>query len=132
VAIKIILKKNVKGNERMVLDELDMLQRMKHPHIVRFVDWFESRVRFPSSFQDQEIWLTGRQDKYYIVTELATGGELFDRICEQGKFTEKDASQTIKQVLDAVNYLHRNNVVHRGKQKKYWFSASHADRLMQI
>lgn len=97
VAIKIILKKNVKGNERMVYDELDMLQRLKHPHIVRFVDWFESR------------------DKYYIVTELATGGELFDRICEQGKFTEKDASQTIKQVLTAVDYLHRNNVVHRGE-----------------
>ncbi|KAK4251973.1 kinase-like domain-containing protein [Corynascus novoguineensis] len=95
VAVKIILKKVVRGNERMVLDELDMLQRLKHPHIVKFVDWFESR------------------DKYYIVTELATGGELFDRICEQGKFTEKDASQTIKQVLDAVNYLHKNNVVHR-------------------
>jgi len=44
VAIKIILKKNVKGNERMVLDELDMLQRLKHPHIVKFRDWFESRV----------------------------------------------------------------------------------------
>ncbi|KAI2613979.1 calcium/calmodulin-dependent protein kinase 1 [Hypoxylon fragiforme] len=95
VAIKIILKKNVKGNETMVWDELDMLQRLKHPHIVRFVDWFESR------------------DKWYIVTQLATGGELFDRICEQGKFTEKDASQTIKQVLDAVNFLHHRNVVHR-------------------
>ena len=45
-AIKIILKKNVKGNEKMVYDELEMLQRMKHPHIVRFHDWFESRVRF--------------------------------------------------------------------------------------
>ncbi|KJZ79039.1 Calcium protein kinase [Hirsutella minnesotensis 3608] len=95
VAIKIILKKNVKGNEKMVYDELDMLQRLKHPHIVKFVDWFESR------------------DKFYIVTELATGGELFDRICDQGKFTEMDASQTIKQVLSAVDYLHKNNVVHR-------------------
>ncbi|MCJ1243067.1 hypothetical protein MMC30_000263 [Trapelia coarctata] len=94
-AIKIILKKNVKGNERMVYDELEMLQRMKHPNIVRFHDWFESR------------------DKYYIVTQLATGGELFDRICEYGKFTEKDASNTIRQVLDAVDYLHYNNVVHR-------------------
>ncbi len=44
VAIKIILKKVVRGNERMVMDELDMLQRLKHPHIVKFVDWFESRV----------------------------------------------------------------------------------------
>lgn len=95
VAIKIILKKNVKGNEQMVVDELRMLREMKHPHIVRFVDWFESR------------------DKYYIVTQLATGGELFDRICEQGKFTEKDASQTIRQVLEAVDYLHGKNVVHR-------------------
>ena len=44
VAVKIILKKNVKGNEQMVYDELRMLQKLKHPHIVGFVDWFESRV----------------------------------------------------------------------------------------
>ncbi len=48
------------------------------------------------------------------MTQLATGGELFDRICDKGKFTEKDASQTIKQVLEAVDYLHQRNVVHRG------------------
>lgn len=55
------------------------------------------------------------QDKYYIVTQLATGGELFDRICEKGKFTEKDAAETIRQVMEAVTYLHSNNVVHRGE-----------------
>jgi calcium/calmodulin-dependent protein kinase I len=44
VAVKIILKKNVKGNEQMVYDELKMLQNLNHPHIVRFHDWFESRV----------------------------------------------------------------------------------------
>jgi calcium/calmodulin-dependent protein kinase I len=44
VAVKIILKKSVKGNEQMVYDELQMLQTLKHPHIVQFVDWFESRV----------------------------------------------------------------------------------------
>ena len=44
VAVKIILKKNVKGNEQMVYDELKMLQSLDHPHIVHFHDWFESRV----------------------------------------------------------------------------------------
>lgn len=44
MAVKIILKKNVRGNEQMVYDELEMLQRMHHPHIVKFHDWFESRV----------------------------------------------------------------------------------------
>lgn len=44
VAVKIILKKNVKGNEGMVYDELEMLQSLKHPHIVAFIDWFESKV----------------------------------------------------------------------------------------
>jgi calcium/calmodulin-dependent protein kinase I len=115
VAIKIILKKNVKGNEQMVYDELEMLQRMKHPHIVKFVDWFESR------------------DKYYIVTQLATGGELFDRICEQGRFTEKDASQTIRQVLEAVDYLHDNNVVHRDLKPEnllYLTSEPHSDLVL--
>jgi len=43
-AVKIILKKSVKGNEQMVYDELKMLQALHHPHIVKFQDWFESRV----------------------------------------------------------------------------------------
>jgi len=78
-----------------VYDELEMLQTLSHPHIVKFVDWFESR------------------DKYYIITQLATGGELFDRICDKGRFTEKDASKTIRQVLEAVDYLHSKDIVHR-------------------
>jgi serine/threonine protein kinase len=55
VAIKIILKKNVRGNEQMVLDELDMLQRLKHPHIVKFVDWFESRVRLVAEGDSKQL-----------------------------------------------------------------------------
>jgi calcium/calmodulin-dependent protein kinase I len=45
VAVKIIMKRNVKGNEQMVYDELEMLQKLDHPNIVHFRDWFESRVR---------------------------------------------------------------------------------------
>lgn len=95
VAVKIILKKGLQGNDQMVQDELHMLQRLDHPHIVHFKAWFESR------------------DKFYIVTQLATGGELFDRICNLGKFTEKDAVFTVRQILDAITYLHDQDIVHR-------------------
>lgn len=42
-----------------------------------------------------------------------SGGELFDRIIAKGNYTEKDASQLIYQVLDAVFYLHNKDIVHR-------------------
>jgi len=43
-----------------------------------------------------------------------TGGELFDRIIEKGSYTEADASHLVKQILEAVNYLHTTlQIVHR-------------------
>ncbi|XP_051890419.1 calcium/calmodulin-dependent protein kinase type 1-like isoform X2 [Pristis pectinata] len=45
--------------------------------------------------------------------QLVSGGELFDRILERGVYTEKDASSLIRQILEAVRYLHENGVVHR-------------------
>lgn len=48
-----------------------------------------------------------------IMFSRVSGGELFDRIVEKGFYTEKDASTLIRQVLDAVYYLHRMGIVHR-------------------
>lgn len=45
--------------------------------------------------------------------DRVTGGELFDRIVAKGSYTEKDASDLIRQVLEAVNYMHEQGVVHR-------------------
>lgn len=46
-------------------------------------------------------------------SDRVSGGELFDRIVEKGFYTERDASQLIHQILDAVKYLHDMGIVHR-------------------
>ena len=46
-------------------------------------------------------------------TFRVTGGELFDRIVEKGSYTERDASLLIRQVLEAVDFMHEKGVVHR-------------------
>uniref|UniRef100_A0A8B9MCL3 Calcium/calmodulin dependent protein kinase I n=1 Tax=Accipiter nisus TaxID=211598 RepID=A0A8B9MCL3_9AVES len=47
------------------------------------------------------------------VLHKVSGGELFDRIVEKGFYTERDASALIRQILDAVKYLHDMGIVHR-------------------
>ena len=42
-----------------------------------------------------------------------TGGELFDRIIAKGSYTEQDASSLCRQILEAVDYLHSIDIVHR-------------------
>jgi calcium-dependent protein kinase len=47
------------------------------------------------------------------VTELCTGGELFDEITNQSQFCEGDAAKIIQQVLLAIGYCHSKRIVHR-------------------
>jgi calcium/calmodulin-dependent protein kinase I len=42
------------------------------------------------------------KSKMYLVMDLVTGGELFDRIVARGHYTELDASQLMVQVLGAI------------------------------
>ena len=51
--------------------------------------------------------------QFYLVFEAADGGELFDRLVDRGRFTEADECGTIRSVLEAVAYMHQNNIVHR-------------------
>ncbi|XP_014607168.1 PREDICTED: calcium/calmodulin-dependent protein kinase type 1 [Polistes canadensis] len=94
-AVKIIDKKALKGKEDSLENEIKVLRRLTHPNIVQLLETYEDKL------------------KVYLVMELVTGGELFDRIVEKGSYTEKDASGLIRQVLEAVDYMHEQGVVHR-------------------
>jgi len=52
-------------------------------------------------------------DKLYMVVELATGGELFERIVTRGSFTEPDAVRVLRMVMDGAGYLHSLGIAHR-------------------
>lgn len=49
----------------------------------------------------------------WIVTELCTGGELFDYLVEKGRLDEDETRVLIGQLSLAVAYLHDRNIVHR-------------------
>ncbi|KAM4048409.1 calcium/calmodulin-dependent protein kinase type 1D-like isoform 1-T2 [Anomaloglossus baeobatrachus] len=93
-ALKCIKKVN-SSRDRSLENEIAVLKRIKHDNIVTLEDIYESSSHF------------------YLVMQLVSGGELFDRILERGVYTEKDASNVIRQVLSAVKYLHDNGIVHR-------------------
>jgi calcium/calmodulin-dependent protein kinase I len=66
-----------------------------HPNIVKLFDVFEDL------------------NSYSLVMELMTGGELFDTIIEKDHYSEKEASDTIRPIIDAINYCHSLNIIHR-------------------
>jgi serine/threonine protein kinase len=68
---------------------------MGHQNILTLVDYFETL------------------NNLYLVTDLALGGELFDRICRKGSYYESDAADLIRATLSAVAYLHDHGIVHR-------------------
>ena len=49
---------------------------------------------------------------HFFIEFRLSGGQLFDKICELEYLTEVDACIYIKQVLEAIDHLHDNNIVH--------------------
>ena len=80
-AMKIVNKEHI-GKHQVLVDlmeqELDVLSKTDHPHIVRVLELLHDDVNF------------------YIITELVTGGELYDHIIKAKRLGEKSAANVIK------------------------------------
>lgn len=76
----------------------------------------EVRILHHLSGDNRVVELVGAYEgnkHVYIVMELLAGGELFDRIVEKGKYSEKDASETLRTIVETVQYCHELSVMHR-------------------
>jgi ribosomal protein S6 kinase alpha-5 len=49
----------------------------------------------------------------YIIMELLSGGELFDRISHRSQFSEKEAASIMKSLISAIQFIHSQGIVHR-------------------
>ncbi|XP_063439026.1 serine/threonine-protein kinase H1 homolog [Mytilus trossulus] len=94
--------------------EVAVLRRVKHTYIIQLIEVFESK------------------DKVYMVMELATGGELFDRIIAKGSFSERDATRVLKMVLEGVHYLHGLGITHRDLKPEnlLYYHPGHDSKIM--
>ena len=63
-----------------------------------------------------DVYINGLGDKddecIFIVMELMNGGELFDHL-QRKQVCEEEAKHLVRQIVDALNFLHTNNIAHR-------------------
>ncbi|RKP34303.1 kinase-like domain-containing protein, partial [Dimargaris cristalligena] len=97
-AAKVIPKQLLRGGKVQLLhNEVGILRHLSrgHPNLLQLHDCFETT------------------HNVYLITELVTGGDLFDRLGRKGSFFESEAAVIIHAVVKALAYLHSQQVVHR-------------------
>jgi len=118
-AVKSIRKSKVSKIE-VLKREIEILKEVKHPHIIELIEVYED-----------ERYL-------HLITELCTGGELFDRIIAktqsaEGHFSEHDAAVLVRDILDAIRYCHDKGIVHRDlKPENFLFLTEAEDAPVKI
>ena len=96
VAVKIVNKCELDhDNLNKISREIEIMRRLSHKNIIQLYQVMES-----DTFM-------------YIITEYAANGEIFDWLVSNKRMSEKQAAKTFSQILNAVNYCHKNSVVHR-------------------
>jgi calcium-dependent protein kinase len=108
-AVKSVLRADIAKDIKLLLEELFILRSIDHPNI----------VKFHQAFIDYRY--------VHIVMEYCTGGELFDRIVQAHKFTEKHACEIMEQMMGAVKHLHEHGIVHRDLKPENFLMADRSE-----
>ena len=98
VAIKVIDKEELfeeEINKKRLLLEISILKKVRHKNIIKLYEIMET---------PQTI---------YLVMEYCNSGELFDFIVSKDKLNENQACSFYQEIIDALSYLHSQNIVHR-------------------
>eukprot|EP00899_Mesostigma_viride_P003273 jgi/Mesvir1/12947/Mv05962-RA.1 len=97
VAVKVIVKEKIFKHKMadQIKREIAIMKVIRHPCVVQLLEVLASRT------------------KVYMVLELVTGGELFDKIVSTGKLPEKEARRYFQQLVDGVEYCHFKGICHR-------------------
>ena len=95
-AVKILRKVRMDEKEKLAMEnEIEILKTLDHPNILKIHESYECEKR------------------YYIVTDICKGGELFDEITKNKFFTENNAAQVMYSLLRCLKYLHEHGIMHR-------------------
>ncbi|PRP89779.1 hypothetical protein PROFUN_00121 [Planoprotostelium fungivorum] len=115
-AVKIVDKDKLGPKKMEMVDtEIEILSKLTNSHIIRLSEVYDD------------------EKNCYMIMELVTGGELFDKIVELQSYSEKDASKLIEQLIEAVEDLHKNKIVHRDlKPENLLLSSNDADADIKL
>mmetsp|Transcript_23864 Transcript_23864/g.56795 ORF Transcript_23864/g.56795 Transcript_23864/m.56795 type:complete len:400 (+) Transcript_23864:360-1559(+) len=95
VAVKILERKHSEFDYDGLILEIEVMRRVDHPGCIKLYDVYEDTK------------------SVFLIQELAQGGELFDRVIENGAYCEQDAARLFKQMMEAVAHLHSMGIAHR-------------------
>ena len=97
--------------------QLAILMEIDHPNIVKLEGVYES------------------EDCIYLLQELCSGGNFFDRLDAQAEehYSEAQCARLVKQMLSAVRYIHSKSIVHRDlKLENFLFDSPGPDAELKM
>ena len=110
LAVKCIAKEPLNlDDEAALLQEVNILQKLEHPNIVKLHAFFDEPTMF------------------YLVMDLIEGGELFERIAQKEFYSEKEARDLILILLKTIKYCHDLGIVHRDLKPENLLCVSYDD-----